>query len=44
MLVRSTVPLVPTVIDVRLRRPEGSYNDMLFSGWGIDITGTRRIF
>lgn len=43
MLVRPTLPLVPTIIDVRLRRPEGSYNDALFSGWGIEITGTRRV-
>lgn len=43
MLVKPTLPLVPTVFDVRLRRPEGSYSDALFSGWGISITGNRTI-
>ncbi len=43
MLVKPTFPLIPTVFDVRMRRPESTYNDALFSGWGIDITGNRRI-
>lgn len=43
MLAKPTVPMIPTVFDVRLRRPEGAYSDALFSGWGVDITGNRRI-
>jgi|GEM_PF-3911640 hypothetical protein len=44
MLAKSTIPLIPTVFDVRLRQRGGSSAaDGLFPGWGIAITGTRSI-
>ncbi len=43
MLVKSTLPLIPTVFDIRLRRPEGVASESLFSGWGVSITGNRSI-
>ncbi len=43
MLVKPTLPLIPTVFDVRLRRPEGAASDSLFGGWGVSITGNRSI-
>jgi hypothetical protein len=40
MLAKPTFPLIPTAVDLRLRRLEHT-GESLFPGWGIAITGTR---
>jgi hypothetical protein len=41
MVAKPTLPLIPTIVDVRLRRWDGNHDDTIFPGWGISITGNR---
>ena len=41
MLAKPTRPIVGTMIDLRLNRPERPAGDSLFQGWGVAVPGNR---
>jgi hypothetical protein len=41
MLAKPTIPMIPTMIDVRTRRPQGPIDSPFFEGWGVRIFDNR---
>jgi len=41
MLAKPTTPMVPTLLDVRLRQRDSSIDGPLFQGWGVRIFDNR---